>query len=200
MYDFFRGDVVRRDPTAVVLDVGGVGYRFSIPLTSYDAVPAKGPARLFAHLHVREDELRLFGFATVEERKLFELLLTVGGIGPTVAIGVTSAIPLDRFRDLVVAEDVGGLTRLKGIGKKIAQRIVLELGDVMRALPIGDPELGRPLPAAGAGAAFEDALLALMALGYTRIASEKALRRAVKETGDDADVGDLVRAALTFAG
>ena len=199
MYDFLRGEVSARTPTTLVLDVGGVGYRLTIPLTSYERFPAKGEATAYTHLHVREDALRLYGFATVDERKLYEVLLTVSGIGPTVALGVVSAISLEAFRDLVVDEDVTGLTRMKGVGKKLAQRIVLELKDLLRRLPAGTGS-GAPGASVASGTAYEDALLALLALGYTRAASEKALARAIKQVEDADDVATVVQAALAFAG
>jgi len=199
VFDFLTGEVASRTPTALVLNVGGVGYHLTIPLTSYERFPGSGETTAYTHLHVREDMLRLYGFATVDERKHYELLLTVSGIGPTVALGIVSGIALEAFRDLVLDEDLTGLTRMKGVGKKLAQRIVVELKDVLRRMPASDDAPGDAPPTVR-GAAYEDALLALMALGYTRAASEKALARALKQVDDAADVSAVVQAALAFAG
>jgi holliday junction DNA helicase RuvA len=193
VYEFLRGEVAARRPSDLVVDVRGVGYRLTIPLSSYERLPDSGEVTIYTHLHVREDALRLFGFATREERKHFQLLLTVSGIGPTVALGIVSGISLEDFRALVVTEDVPGLTRMKGVGKKLAQRIVLELQDILKTLPSTAPD-GTKTPV------YEDAILALMALGYTRAASEKALGRGMKFVDDRADISALVRAALAHAG
>jgi Holliday junction DNA helicase RuvA len=200
MYEFLRGEIVERRPTAIVVDVGGIGYRLSVPLTSYERLPSKGPVTVYTHLHVREDMLRLYGFASRDERKLFQLLLTVSGIGPTVALGIVSGIRLDEFRALVVGENIAGLTRMKGVGKKLAERIVVELRDVLKVLPPEDGGGAEPSPVVPAGTAYEDALLALLALGYTRASSEKALARALKQIADPFDTASLVKAALAHAG
>jgi Holliday junction DNA helicase RuvA len=200
VYDFLRGEVVERRPTHLVLDVGGVGYRLTIPLSSYERLPGKGEVLVYAHLYVREDVQRLYGFATRDERKLFELLQTVSGIGPTVALGIVGTTSLEDFRTLVVGENVPGLTRMKGVGKKLALRMVVELKDVLRVLPAGEEPTDATPEAIGAGTAYEDAMLALLALGYTRASSEKALARAMKQLPDATDTSELVRAALAHAG
>jgi Holliday junction DNA helicase RuvA len=181
------------------VDVGGVGYLLTVPLSSYERFPSEGEVVAFTHLYVREDVLRLYGFSTRDERKLFELLMTVTGIGPTVALGIVGRVTLDDFRGLVVGEDIAGLTRMKGVGKKLAQRIVVELRDVLKTMPGEAAGAAAPVVETG-GTAYEDALLALLALGYTRASSEKSLARALKHVEDPTDTSALIRAALAHAG
>jgi holliday junction DNA helicase RuvA len=190
MYVHLRGTLESKNPAAVVIDVGGVGYGVSIPLSTFERLPAPGnPVKLFTSLAVREDAMRLFGFASAEERTFFLSLLAVTGVGPAVALGIVSSLPLAAFQAAVLSGDAARLRRVKGVGKRLSERLVLELNDVMRGLsPTDDGE--EP------DTAVKDALLALEALGFARLAAEKAVKKA-RETGTGrGDPGDLVRAAL----
>lgn len=178
MIAHLNGTLVEALPTRVLVDVGGVGYEVWIPLSTFDRLPApSSQVRLFTHLQVREDEHALFGFITSEERDLFRLLVChVTGIGPRLALAVLSAMRPPDFRQAVVSGDVASLSRIKGLGRKTAERIVLELRDkvgVSQAWAAGaqpgglSPELQMR----------HDALLALIALGYKEVEASKALER-----------------------
>jgi holliday junction DNA helicase RuvA len=197
-----------------VIDVGGVGYAVAHSLHTYSDLPAVGArVALFTHLHVREDALLLYGFTTVDERRLFELLLGVSGVGPKVALAVLSGLAPASFARAVVDENLGALTRIAGVGKKTAERIVIDLRDKMPpALVAQAGPVAAPAPAAGRrkgaaaieapgalpGRLFEDACAALIALGLTRAGAIEDVRRAM-EQGPAADVETLVRRALALS-
>lgn len=197
-----RGSLVAATPDSVVVDVAGVGYRCMVPSSTRNRLPAIGSdVLLHTSFQVREDSMTLFGFLTQEEFDLFELLLRVDGIGPKVALGVLSASTPDGFRRSVAFEDINALCRIPGIGKKTAQRMVLELKDKVGS--VSGPAAG----AAGASVAAIalnqptadvgiEALEALMALGYTRVEAAQALEKAKKEAGEEPKVETLVRLGL----
>jgi holliday junction DNA helicase RuvA len=186
-----RGRLLRKDPQAVVLDVAGVGYRVSIPVSTFYRLGEEGSeASLRIHTHVREDAMALFGFASGLEHELFERLIGVAGVGPRLAVNILSGIEAD---DLVVAlrsADVARLVRIPGVGRKTAERLVVELKDKM------------PAAAALAGQASaaevtpkEDLLSALANLGYSRGEAERGVDRALREDGTGR-FEDLLRRAL----
>lgn len=192
MYEHLRGRLERKTPAEAVVDTGGVGWLLTIPLTTYDALPAEGAdVRLFAELVVREDSHRLFGFATREERTFFRTLQSVSGVGPSVALQVVSAAPFSEFRDAVLAGDAARLRRIRGIGRKLSERLVVELRDAVQGLPGSAPAPGVP-----ADPVLRDALLALEALGFPRSTAEKAVAACRDERPATSDPGELVRRAL----
>lgn len=187
------GTVLEKHPTEVTLDVHGVGYHVLIPTSTYEVLPATGqPARLHTHLHVREEALTLFGFATRAERSVFLEMLAVTGVGPKLALAALSAMRPTEIRSHVVAGDAGFLTRIPGIGRKTAERLVVELKDRLLKLDLGS---GGGAPAADRGVRA-DALAALEALGYGAAAAEKALRAVEKKHPDETSVEALIRLAL----
>lgn len=193
MYEFIRGRLDRKSPAEAVVDAGGVGWILSIPLTTYESLPREGAeVRLFSELVIREDSHRLFGFATREERTFFRTLQGVSGVGPAVALQVVSAAPFAEFRAAVLSGDAARLRKIRGIGRKLSERLVVELRDAMEALP--GPVQGSALPSGDRLA--QDALLALEALGFPKAAAEQALGEARRETPPATDAGDLVRRAL----
>lgn len=187
------GSVLEKRPTEVVVDVQGVGYQVLIPTSTYESLPERGArASLYTHLHVREDAMTLFGFATVDERAVFQMMLAVSGVGPKLALAALSAMRPAEIRAHVSAGDVGFLTRIPGVGRKTAERLVVELRDRLEKL-----DLAAEGPAGTAAAGVRgDALAALEALGYSRSAAEKALRAAEKRHPDEASVEALIRLAL----
>ena len=191
MLDYIEGDLVSRSPTQAVIATGGVGYAFTIPVSSFDALPQSGRARLLVYLYVREDALRLYGFTTEDERRLFIYLLSVQGIGPGTALAVLNGMSVNDFRVAVAHEDLVSISRIKGIGRKTAQRVVLELKREMEREMLERPA-GGPTVAGATG----DAVAAMLALGYKRSASEKAVARAQKKLGPDAPTEQLIRNAL----
>jgi Holliday junction DNA helicase RuvA len=192
MYEYFDGRITSRKPTHAVLDVNGVGYLFCIPLSTYDALPSQGNVRIFAHLHVQEDSMRLFGFATEKERELFRLLNRVSGIGPMTALNALSSVSVDQLVRAIAGEDMRCLKAVRGLGAKKAQRIILELKDVLGLWALAE--------AGGEGIAVRtaanDAILALVSLGFTRAQSEAAVKAASGECGDPQNTGDLIKNAL----
>lgn len=197
MITFLHGRLVDALPTQVTVDVGGVGYEVLIPLSSFDRLPAPGAeVHLLTHLSIREDAHLLYGFATASERDLFRLLIhTVSGIGPRIALNILSGMPAADFRIAVATGDIKALSRLSGVGKKTAERIVVELKDkVGGGLPApGNPTARAPAPEERA---VQDALLALLALGYRAPDAQETIRAAQAVLGPQPSVEQLVRAAL----
>jgi Holliday junction DNA helicase RuvA len=195
MYDYIAGRLVSRRPDRVVLDAGGVGWRILVPLSTYERLPARegAEAKLLVVHHQREDRQALYGFATEEEREFFELLNSVSGVGPALALSVLSTMPYGEFRAAVLNGDAPALTRVRGVGRKLAARLLLELADAAKR---GGPVPGRPVSLA-AGAA--DAALALVALGFDRHEAESRAAEAAKVLGPDAAAGEVVRAVLRGA-
>ena len=198
-----RGEVLECTPGEVLLDVAGVGYRVRVPLSTYYVVAARPDrhAALLIHTHVREDTLALFGFATAAEREAFERLLGISGVGPRVALAVLSGIDTAELDRAVQDGDRARLERIPGIGRKTAERILLELrGRETRARrPRGDLDAESPRSERGADAAAdlrEDAISALVNLGYSPDAASKAVDAARTEAGDGAELQVVLRRAL----
>jgi holliday junction DNA helicase RuvA len=190
-----RGRLQSKSPTEVVIEAGGVGYGVSIPLSTFELLGGPGTETfLFTYLHVREDILQLFGFATEGERDAFRLLISVTGIGPRMAQTILSGISVRDLREHLVRGNAGALTTVPGIGKKLAERLVVELRDKAARRDAGDPGL----PGGdGRERIRTEALLALTSLGYSRPAAEKALHAALQHSaGTDITVEALLKAAL----
>ena len=197
MITFLHGKLVESLPTQVIMEVRGVGYEVLIPLSSYDKLPQPGQEfKLLTHLVVREDAHTLYGFMTAPEREMFRLLInTVSGIGPKIALNVLSGINVTAFRGAIANGDVKALSQISGVGRKTAERMVVELKDkigaagaweaasAQRALSPEDQKLN-------------DAVLALLALGFKQIEAHDTVRRAQAMLGPQATIEDLVRACL----
>jgi Holliday junction DNA helicase RuvA len=197
MIAFLEGRLVEALPTQVVVEVHGVGYEVFIPLSSFDKLPAPGqPVRLLTHLAVREDAHVLYGFATAAERDLFRLLVNhVSGIGPKLALNILSGMSPAAFRGAVAAGDVKALSRISGVGRKTAERLVVELRDKVGAA--GTWEAASEQRAlTPADQRLNDAVLALIALDFKPPEAHEAVRAAQAMLGPDATVEELVRAAL----
>jgi Holliday junction DNA helicase RuvA len=183
---------------SVLLDVGGVGYQVAVSLNTLAALPAVGQkAQLLTYLHVREDAMQLFGFATPQERKAFELCIAVSGIGPRLALGLLSGLDAAGLFAAVAGDDVARLRKVPGIGPKTAERLVLELRDKVPR-PDGSSKLSaRAMPsgAAAAGGVFADVAGALKNLGYKPADAERATEQAIKQQ-PEATIEVIVRAAL----
>jgi Holliday junction DNA helicase RuvA len=197
MITFLHGKLVDALPTQVTVDVHGVGYEVLIPLSSFDRLPTPGhEVRLLTHLAVREDAHVLYGFMTAAERDLFRLLIhTVSGIGPKIALNVLSGMTVTAFRGAVAKADVKALAQISGVGKKMAERIVVELRDKVGAAGAWEAASdGRAL--SPADQRINDAVLALMALGFKQVDAHETVRSAQAVLGEKATVEDLVRACL----
>jgi Holliday junction DNA helicase RuvA len=193
-----KGVLAEALPTQAVVEVGGVGYLLLIPLSSFDKLPLPGEqVHMLTQLVVREDSHTLYGFITEEERDLFKMLLHhVTGIGPKLALSILSGMAVSRFKAAVVEGDVASLSKISGLGKKTAERIVLELTDKVGVAAAWQAASDKVAAAQG-GAEINDAVLALIALGYKQVEAHKAVRAAADDPGGKgADAGELIKRAL----
>jgi Holliday junction DNA helicase RuvA len=176
MIAHIRGTILEKHPNQVIVESGGVGYDVTVPISTYSALPEVGAeVRLRIHTHVREDALSLYGFLTQDEKTLFEKLIGVGSIGPKLAVTVLSGLPTAELIGAIRQGQAENLVRIPGVGKKTAERIVLELRDKLELLAAGAPAAQ---PAATLSALEQDVLSALLNLGCARPAAEAAVRKA----------------------
>ena len=190
MIAHLRGKLIARHPNQVIVETTGVGYDVTISVPTFSELPSLGSeVALHIHTHVREDQISLYGFLRMEEKQLFEKLLTVSGIGPKLAITILSGMPADEMTGAIRGNDVARLTKIPGIGRKTAERMVLELRD---KLPPAGADQVHVVPSLSA--AQEDVLSALMNLGYQRPVAEKALTAVEKNGSFDA----MFRAAMAM--
>src|SRR5580693_486428 len=197
MINFLQGNLVEMLPTQVTVDVHGVGYEALIPLSSYDKLPPLGgEVKLLTHLAIRDDAHVLYGFMTPAEREMFRLLInTVSGIGPKIALNVLSGMSVTILRGAVSNGDVKALSQISGVGRKTAERIVVELKDKIGAAGAWEA-LSAARGLSDADQKINDAVLALMALGFKQIEAHDSIRAAQAALGPAAAVEDLVRASL----
>lgn len=194
MIAFLRGLVLEKHPNHVILDLNGVGYELTIPVSTFSALPEIGvEARLRVYTHVREDALVLFGFHTLEEKRLFEKLISVSGIGPKLAVTVLSGLPAGDLIEAIRAGDLQKLVRVPGIGKKTAERIVLELREKLDIATAAPSTAGKPKSAFTTEE--EDVLSALMNFGANRTSAEAAVNQAKTKT-EGTSFEELFRLAL----
>jgi Holliday junction DNA helicase RuvA len=195
------GTVVMKAVDHIVLDVRDVGYRVSIPLSTYYDLPEiKASVSVFVHTYVREDTFQLFGFLTIDERDLFDALLRVTKVGPKLALAMLSGLSAGDLQQAIIEGDVPRLSAVPGVGRKTAERIILELRE---KLTKGQPELGDGMRTRGpAQSVVSDAVTALQNLGYARVVAERALRQVLHptETGQTPALKELLRDALRFLG
>ena len=185
-----RGRPVGLGPEGLVVDVGGVGYELAIPLGTFSALPKAGEkAVLHVHTHVREDAFLLYGFATAQEKFVFERLLSVSGIGPKVALTVLSGLPLPELVGAIASQNARLLATIPGVGKKLAERLGLELKEKLAGLGAG-----AAAPAAKTSA-IDDAIGALQNLGYKALQAEQAVEKAVQAVGSG-DLNKILESAL----
>lgn len=192
MIAHLRGKLFAKTPGQAIVEAGGVGYDVTISVPTFTALPAEGAeVSLYIHTQVREDILALFGFLERDEKRLFEKLITVSGVGPKLAVTILSGLNPERTVAAIRAQDHATLTHIPGVGKKLAERLVLELREKLDDFAV------QPAPALAGAPAAEDVLSALVNLGYQRPAAQKAIESAVEKdrsAGEDFDA--LFRAAL----
>jgi Holliday junction DNA helicase RuvA len=192
MIAHLRGRLLSKQPQQAIVEAAGVGYDVAISVTTYTSLPAEGAGvSLHIHTQVREDTLALYGFLDRNDKRIFERLITVSGVGPKLAITIQSGLPTERLVAALRAQDHATLTRIPGVGKKLSERLVVELKDKLEDMAVAAPAV------AAAGPAAEDVLSALVNLGYQRPSAQKAIETAVakdKSVGDHFDA--LFRAAL----
>lgn len=198
MIDALTGTLYSKTPTYAVVCVGGLNFRVLISVSCFETLPAVGKeVALLTYLHVREDALQLFGFADEVERNLFERLISVSGIGPRLAVGILSGATASRVREAIENSDADFLVTLPGVGKKLAQRLVVELREKFAPGATGGiPAVSSGTPGALQVGAAGDAMAALMTLGFTRGGAKSAVEEALVELGSDATVEALVRRGL----
>ena len=179
MIAHLRGTILEKHPNQVIVEAGGVGYDVSIPVSTFTLLPdVKAEVRLRIHTQVREDAISLFGFFSIEEKLVFERLISVSGIGPKLAIAVLSGLPVDRLVAAIRGGDLNSLTKIPGVGKKTSERIVLELRDKLDGIAGAAPSsvaFPRETPVS---ALEQDVVSALLNLGCTRPAAETAVKKA----------------------
>ena len=195
MIAHLRGQILSKSPNSVILDCNGVGYELAISVTTFTELGSEGAeGKLHVHTHVREDALALFGFSELTEKRLFEKLLTISGIGPKLALTVLSGISAERLVGTIRAGDHATLTKIPGIGKKTAERVVLELKDKLDDMTGVAPQHAAT-PSLGAVA--DDVLSALVNLGYPRPVAQKAVEAAAKDSAVAGDFEKLFRASMS---
>jgi holliday junction DNA helicase RuvA len=195
MIGFLKGRLALKQPPTLMVDVNGVGYELEAPMSTFYGLPAAGePVALFTHLVVREDAHVLFGFGTDSERRLFRGLLKVSGVGPKIALGILSGASVDDFLRIVEAEDIGMLTRIPGIGRKTAERVIIEMRDSVQKLATPAVREGNPL--GNTSTPQGEAFAALVALGY-KPPEVTRLLKAADEPG--LSTTEIIRRALKSA-
>jgi Holliday junction DNA helicase RuvA len=194
MIAFLRGRLLVKTPNQAIVECAGVGYDATISVATFTSLPPEGAeARLHIYTHVREDQIALFGFAEPQEKKLFEKLLTISGIGPKLAITVLSGIDASRLVAAIRGGDHATLTRIPGIGKKTAERVVLELKDKLDDMAVTTATTAGP----SLGPVADDVLSAMVNLGYARPVAQRAIETAqAKESGTATEFEGLFRAAM----
>lgn len=197
MIAFLEGSLVEALPTQILVAVNGIGYQVLIPLSSFDKLPQTGSAiRVLTHLQVREDAHVLYGFMTTAERDLFRLLINhVSGIGPKLALAVLSGMSVKTFQAAVVNSDVSSISKISGLGRKTAERIVLELKDKVGVAAAWEAASEAHAPTEEERR-INDAVLALISLGYKQLDAHKAVKEAAASMADERNTEELVRQAL----
>jgi Holliday junction DNA helicase RuvA len=197
MIAFLKGKLVHRDPTFVIVDVQGVGYQLQISLQTFSDIKEQENVMLHTHLNIREDAHVLFGFSSQAEKKLFQQLISVSGVGPSTAIIMLSYMNSNELKSAIVREDAVSLQAIKGIGGKTAQRVIIELRDKLKKETWEETQ-----PAISLGAhntMRNEALSALLTLGLPKAAAEKSVDTVLKKSGNTITLEDLVKQALKNA-
>ena len=194
MISYVKGTLVEKTPARIVVESAGVGYEILVPLSSFDVIGEVGSqVKIYTYFHVREDSHTLFGFATPEERKLFQMLISVSGIGPRSALTILSGVSVEDFCEAIVTEQVDFLTAISGIGKKTAQRLIVELKNRISDVRVR-VEVGARKP--GMQSMISEAVQALVSLGFPRASARKAVEKCISEADRELDVEELIRGAL----
>jgi len=194
MYESIKGILKDKDPLKAVVETNGIGYRIAIPISTYTRLPAlEKSLSLFLSQVVREDAHTLYGFLTKEERDLFELLITLSGIGPKTGLSIIGHIEIGAFQRAVAAADVPLLSKIPGIGKKTAERLVIEMRDKFKT---GKKDKNGSVALLSGDSLISDAVNALLHLGYTPMDAQKAVQSALEEKKDESDLGRLISSAL----
>lgn len=196
MIAHLKGQLTYKSPEYTIIDVNGVGYQVFTPLSTYYALPSLGQTvSLKVHTRVREDELKLFGFLTEEEQTIFQKLITINKVGPKLALGILSGMSPADFLSTIMNNDSARLSTIPGVGKKTAERLTLELKDKLADMAL---EMNHQPDSAPAQGFYDDALSALVNLGYKKPEAEKALKTIYNQNGKDAGLEDLIKESLNI--
>ncbi|MDN3202836.1 Holliday junction branch migration protein RuvA [Algoriphagus sediminis] len=195
MIAYLEGKLAFKDPTYVIIDVSGVGYLVKISLQTYSKIKDQESIKLLTHLHIKEDSHTLFGFKEEGERAMFLLLLSINGVGPNTALMVLSSLSTEEIEHAILAGDVGLIQRVKGIGAKTAQRIILELKDKIGKSDSGNTQISTGFLNPN-NKIRQEALQALITLGFPKAAAEKNLDKVLKKTDGEISLEDLIKASL----
>lgn len=198
MIAYLEGKLIEKNPTLLILEVNGVGYAVNIPVSTYGSLVETGQmVKILTYQHVREDELKLYGFSTKPEKELFELLIAVNGVGPRMALSILSCISVQEFQRSVLQEDLDVLTAISGVGKKKAQRLIVELKEKLSKVDLGERKDLREEEAI-LTPAVDEAALALISLGYTKVDARRALDKVIEETKEALPVEELIKRVLKY--
>jgi Holliday junction DNA helicase RuvA len=197
MIAYIRGKLVHKDPTYVIIDVQGIGYKINISLTTYSAIKDQENCMLHTYLNVKEDSHTLFGFNEEAEKKVFLLLISISGVGPSTGLMVQSSLSAGELQNAIVTEDVKTIQSVKGIGGKTAQRIILELKDKILKEGISGSDQTSSL--AGYNTVRSEALSALITLGINKNMAEKTIDKILKNSGNEVTLEELIKLALKAA-
>lgn len=199
MIAYLEGKLVEKNPTLLILEVNGVGYAVNIPVSTYGSLVETGQTvKILTYQHVREDELKLYGFSTKPEKELFELLIAVNGVGPRMALSILSCISVQEFQRSVLQEDLDVLTAISGVGKKKAQRLIVELKEKLGKVDLGERKDPREEEAT-LTPAVDEAALALISLGYTKVDARRALDKVTDQAREALPVEELIKRVLKHA-
>ncbi len=193
MFDFIYGNIAYKNPTTAIIETNGIGYKINIPLSTFEKISSKEKAKLHTKLTIRDDEIKIYGFYSLEERDLFNLLLSVNGVGSNVALTILSSSSISQFERYVVSNDPKSLQRIKGIGKKTAERIILELKESIKCIL---PE-SKSSTETKSMAIVSDAIMAMISLGYAKPEAEKAVNKASVNIDITEGVEVLIKEALS---
>ena len=197
MINHLQGRLVEKTPTDVVIDCGGVGYFVNISLHTFSQLPTSENVKLFTHLQVREDAHTLYGFSTGLEREIFRLLLTVSGVGASIARTMLSSLDPEQVRDAIASNDLATIQSVKGIGGKTAQRIILELKD--KIIKEGITSSDQTSSLSSYNTVRSEALSALVTLGINKNMAEKTIDKILKNSGNEVTLEELIKLALKAA-
>ena len=192
MFDFIYGNIAYKNPTTATIETNGIGYKIHIPLSTFEKISNKEKAKLYAKLTIRDDEIKIYGFYSLEERSLFNLLLSVNGVGSNMALTILSSSSISQFEQYVVSNDPKSLQRIKGIGKKTAERIILELKETIKCI-LPDSKSSTETKNMSI---ISDAIMAMISLGYAKPEAEKAVNKASDNIDVTEGVEVLIKEAL----
>jgi len=196
---YLEGKLVEKNPTQLILEVNGVGYCVNIPISTYERIGEPGSqVKIITYQYVRQDCLQLYGFFTPEEKWLFETLISVNGVGPKIGLGILSFISVDDFQRAIMEEEIDFLRNIPGIGKKTAQRLVVELKEKLGKLDLKKDIKVRSKERVEAQV-VQEAILALISLGYNRYEAKKAIERGKEGSKDKLSVEEMIKRALRQA-